>query len=800
MPARRPRERLLTLAATAIALLGAAGSAHAAGFAPAAARDLGAVPRSSTVHASVALAARDPAGLAAYARAVSTSGSPDYHRYLSVGAFRRRFAPSSAQVRAVRARLRARGLTLGSVTANGLSIPVRAPAAVATAAFDTAIHRYALRGGSIADATTGPARLGGRVDHLVQGVVGLDAVAPSASVVIRPRAVPPARTADALAADAPIASSAAAASSAPSAHATHATHAATTTAAGPQACSAARSSATANGSHTAAQIAAAYGLSNFWAAGDEGRGVTIALYELEPFSPADIAAYQSCYGTNANVLTEAIDGGAGSGPGSGEAAMDVEDLIGLAPQATIRVYEGSRSGVGAYDTYSRIVSDDAAQVVSTSWGLCESRQGAVAAAAESTLFQEAAVQGQSVIAASGDLGADDCADNQHAVDDPAAQPWVTAVGATSLRGSQNTVWDNGLGASGGGASQIWGEPAYQATAAPPQSAVTCAGSGSSCRQVPDVSLDGDPDTGYTTYFQGGWRAAGGTSIAAPTFAALAALADGSPACAGRSLGFLNPSLYGAAATAYPADFHDVIAGSNTFGSVLGFAAGPGYDMASGLGTPTSGLGPALCHDAVAVTAPATQRWTTARAVSLALRGSSALGARMTWSATGLPGGVGVDPASGRISGAPTATGRFTVIVTAVDADGATASASFAAAVTRAATTAGRPSAGSGSRAGSRAGRHGSTATPAAQTIELARLRDRAGHVGAAVHLRLTARHADGLALRFSARGLPRGLALDRRTGVIAGRPRAAGARTVTVRVAAAHGRGATATFRWIIVA
>src|SRR6202008_3540266 len=113
------------------------------------------------------------------------------------------------------------------------------------------------------------------------------------------------------------------------------------------------------------------------------------------------------------------------------------------------------------------------------------------------------------------------------------------------------------------------------------------------------SVDGDPETGYVAYYLGSWRTVGGTSVAAPTVAALAVLADASPACGGRRLGFLNPALYRAAGAAYAAHFGDVTSGSNGFDSVPGFTAGSGYDMASGLGTPTASLGQSLCGGSAA---------------------------------------------------------------------------------------------------------------------------------------------------------------------------------------------------------
>jgi subtilase family serine protease len=634
-------------------LAGSAASAHASAFAPvvphggvvlpAGARDTGPVAGDVELHATVALRPRHAAALAAYAAGVTTPGSADYHHYLSVRQFADRFGPTTGAIATVQARLRARGLVVTATSANRLSISVRGSAATTSTAFSTTIDRYVLRNGASEDAPTSVPHLPGSAG-LVQGIVGLDTVAPTAALQIHGDARPA------------------------QAHAQ--------VAQGSSACSAATADASANGGETPAQIAAHYGLSNFTAAGDQGSGVTVALYELEPFSASDIASYQACMGTNTTVTTESVDGGAGTGAGSGEAAMDVEDLIGLAPKASIRVYEGPQTGQGAYNTYSQIVSDDAAQIISTSWGLCEAQEGVVGARAENVLFQEAATQGQSVIAASGDDGADDCGNGSLAVDDPGSQPWVTSVGGTRFGAAGDAVWNDSSGAGGGGASQFWGRPTWQ-TSSEAQSGVSCgAVPGTSCREVPDISADADPNTGYTAFYRGAWRTIGGTSVSAPTVAALAALATASPACGGARLGFLSPALYADAA-----DIHDITSGTNSFDGVTGFAATPGYDMASGLGTPTAALGPALCGDSVSLTVPGAQSWTTARSVSLAASATSAKHAALSFSATGLPAGVQINPSSGAITGTPTQGGGFTATVTALDADGGTQSRSFTATVT-----------------------------------------------------------------------------------------------------------------------
>ncbi len=97
---------------------------------------------------------------------------------------------------------------------------------------------------------------------------------------------------------------------------------------GPQPCSAASSAAPGQDAYTANEIAGAYNFSSLYGAGDEGAGIKVALFELEPNSTSDIAAYQSCYGTSATVNYVKEDGGAGTGSGEGEAALDIETSSG----------------------------------------------------------------------------------------------------------------------------------------------------------------------------------------------------------------------------------------------------------------------------------------------------------------------------------------------------------------------------------------------------------------------------------------------------------------------------------------
>jgi subtilase family serine protease len=660
---------------------------------PAGARFVGGVPAATRLHVTVALKARDPAALTAYARAVATAGSASYRHYLTPSQFARRFGATAAQIRAVRRSLRVRGLRTGALSRGGLSISVTATAARLERAFAVSLSRMALPGRRAAIASSAAPAVPAGMAGAIQGVMGLDTTAAPRPLLERaPAATPADRT--------------------PRARA----HVVT---GGPQPCAAAAGAAPGQSAYTADQIASAYGFSGLYGAGDNGAGVTVAVYELEPNDPADIAAYQSCYGTHASVSYVPVDAGAGTGPGSGEAALDIENLIGLAPNINVLVYQGPNSnsgapGSGPYDTFSAIVNQDRARVVTISWGQCESALGAADAAAENALFEQATVQGQSIVAASGDSGAEDCNTGgpapqaQAAVDDPSSQPFVTGVGGTSLHAlgprPSETVWNSGgtalsgmlqPGAGGGGISNLWAMPAAQLDSAASldvrtaQAAGTaCGRPGGFCREVPDVAADGDPASGYLVYWNGGgsvggeprgWQGIGGTSGAAPLWAALLALTDGSRACAGTRVGYANPALYQAAGSAYAADFNDVVGGNNDFTGANGgrYAAAPGYDPASGLGSPNAAaLAAALCADTVKLANPGSQRATVQHATSLRLHATASSGAGLTYAARGLPPGLKLNGATGRVTGKPTRAGVYTVHASAHDGQSRTGGATF----------------------------------------------------------------------------------------------------------------------------
>lgn len=361
------------------------------------------------------------------------------------------------------------------------------------------------------------------------------------------------------------------------------------------------------------QVQSAYNLRGLYNAGFQGQGQSVALLELDDYYASDIGAYTHCYGgASVPISRILVNGGTGAPPGftAIEVELDMELVLSSAPKlAGLRVYEALNDSAGYIADWSQIIND-AVPVVSTSWGSCESDAFAQSVyTQENTLFQTAALQGQTIFAASGDSGTNDCLNSTKSVDDPASQPYVTGVGGTSLSlgpgniyGSED-VWKNTYGAGGGGVSSLWTMPGYQSgdshTIYADSSSVPCgAPGGSYCREVPDVSFNADPGVGYPIYCAvvtscgsgSTWVIVGGTSAGSPMWAAMTALMNEKLLHDGYfNVGFLNGDLYSIDqllhSTSYANDFHDMTSGDNdTIDNTLVYSARADYDMASGLGS------------------------------------------------------------------------------------------------------------------------------------------------------------------------------------------------------------------------
>lgn len=337
------------------------------------------------------------------------------------------------------------------------------------------------------------------------------------------------------------------------------------------------------GGLTPNDIKKAYNLSGLNA---DGSGQILGLFELDGYNPADVSYYVNYFQLRSVPLENVLIGGASGAAGSGaaEVTIDIEMQIALAPGISkIIIYEGPYpSIVGALDTYNRIATDNIAKQISTSWGIVERRFNLNLIHSENAVFQQMAAQGQSFFAASGDSGAY-ALSILPKVFDPASQPYVVGVGGTALflntDGSYayETVWNGNStrrgGAGGGGVSSVWPVPAWQKGVAGAASA--------SMRNVPDVSLNAAPSTGYAIYFNGNWYVDGGTSYASPLWAAFTACVNQVRTAKGAPiLGFANPALYRiASGSNYRTDFHDIINGNNLY-----YTAGTGYDNATGWGS------------------------------------------------------------------------------------------------------------------------------------------------------------------------------------------------------------------------
>jgi kumamolisin len=318
-----------------------------------------------------------------------------------------------------------------------------------------------------------------------------------------------------------------------------------------------------------------------------GAGQCIALLEFGGgYSTDDLASYFHGLGLQAPaIVAVSVDGahnqpeGKAAGPDA-EVALDIEVAGAVAPGARIAVYFAPNTERGFLDAVSTAVHDQVRRpsVVSISWGGPEKSWTAQAITAIDTVFQDAAALGVTVLCASGDAGSGDgVSDGLAHADFPASSPHVTGCGGTRLSSASGdatdeVVWNNARGATGGGVSDSFGPADWQAHAQVPPSANP---GGRRGRGVPDVSADADPETGYRMLVSGQETVGGGTSAVAPLWAGLVALLNEQ---LGHPIGFLNPSLYGPVLAA--GGFRDIIAGSNG-----AYSAGPGWDACTGLGTP-----------------------------------------------------------------------------------------------------------------------------------------------------------------------------------------------------------------------
>ncbi|HTC14403.1 MAG TPA: S53 family peptidase [Steroidobacteraceae bacterium] len=631
------------------AALAAAGAVVAApyphgGSAPAA-LDLGdsaAIESSAQITVTVALQLSNREQLEALIKSVYTPGSAQYRQFITPQEFQQRFAPDAASVAAVTREFSAQGLKVTrSATAQ---LHVSGTAAQIEKAFAVELHSYEVPATRSTPAyryraPLGAAHVASAVAGSVTAVLGLD-TQPKLHPNLRPALQGPSKET-----------------------------------LNPQHHGGSVNTPDPPGEWTVLDYADYYDVNPLYRSGLTGKGRTLAIVTLASFTQSDAYTYWQAVGlkVNPNRITEVqIDGGAGppsDAAGSDETTLDVEQSGGLAPGASILVYEAPNTSQGFVDGIAAAIDSNSADSISTSWGLWElfdsansfgngpvtnpvTGQQSTILQAYDDLLAQGALQGQTFFVASGDAGAYGSVaalptapspgqpysfNPVLSVEDPAVQRFVTATGGTTLPGQQVYATPSGgtitiniaqeqawnweylaplceqvLGGpanclfpegTGGGVSLYVARPFYQwftpnmknsppgqvltqLTPAPAQ-VIAKLPAGYPGRNVPDISTNGDPQTGYLLYYTSsvnGFEIAtyGGTSFVAPQLNGVTSLYV---QALHHRIGLLNPALYliensplgyygrGAA-------FNDITASNNWYWNAL-----RGYDQTTGVGTP-----------------------------------------------------------------------------------------------------------------------------------------------------------------------------------------------------------------------
>lgn len=333
----------------------------------------------------------------------------------------------------------------------------------------------------------------------------------------------------------------------------------------------------------------------------DGAGQCIGIIELEGgYRSADLKTYFHELGLAAPKVKAIRVDGARNHPTNADSAdtevmLDIEIAASVAPAAAIAVYFAPNTDKGFLDAITTAIHDttNRPSVISISWGNAEKNWTAQAMTSFDQAFQTAAALGVTICCASGDAGSGDenpedlaqlgeSPDGHAHADFPASSPYALACGGTRLAASghaitRETVWDDDplRSATGGGVSDFFAVPAYQAATGVPASANPGKHKG---RGVPDVAANADPNTGYRVRVDGQEFVVGGTSAAAPLWAGLVALLNQRLA---NAVGLLNPMLYGAHGRG--AVCRDITSGNNG-----AYHAQAGWDPCTGWGSPVGG--------------------------------------------------------------------------------------------------------------------------------------------------------------------------------------------------------------------
>jgi len=522
---------------------------------------------------------RSAAQQAALARLLQNQQDPvssQYHRWLTPEEFGHRFGFSQADIKAVSSWLESQGFTIVDVPLSRNLIVFRGTVQTVQSAFRTSIHSYLVDGAAHIGNSNEPS-LPASLEPLVLAVTGLNDFHPKA-----PARWPGKRTA-----------------ATPDFTASDGTH-----------------------FLTPADYAVIYDLVALYQAGFNGSGQQIAVVGQCNIGLSDVQTFRSTFGLPPNDPRLTLASGSPEPPSTGgdcdEAYLDVEWTGGIASGATINYIYAT----DALFAVQYAVTQNIAPIVSYSFGDCERGFSASDSTTFESLAQQANAQGITWVASSGDSGPAACdaafsstsnpASNGLAVNFPASIPEVTGVGGSEFNDGLGAYWSSsngpggasvisyipemawnetgtgGLAASGGGLSALYLKPTWQTGPGVPAQDE---------RAVPDVALTAAGHDGYLTFANGNEYIDSGTSTSAPSFAGILAILNQYAVAKGLQSqpgqGNINPNLYRLAQSA-PSAFHDITTGNNvvpcamgstdcTTGS-LGYSAGPGYDLVTGLGS------------------------------------------------------------------------------------------------------------------------------------------------------------------------------------------------------------------------
>jgi kumamolisin len=457
-----------------------------------------------------------------------------------------RYGADPADIARVQEVLSGRGLTITSVDESSRRMHVAGPVEALARAFGVSLRRVRLgvRPASAAAAVEyrerqGPVRVPAEVTDIVLAVLGLDDRA-QAEACVR-RAEPDRFAASEVAGPAP-----------------------------------------GGRSFTAPQVGDCY----TFPSGTDGTGQTLAIIELGGgFSAKDLEMYFAALGiVPPQVTAVSVDGAVNEPASPAGMPASIEVAGALAPGANQLVYFAPNTDRGLLDAVSAAVhADPAPTAVCIGWAGPEKSWTGQAMAALNEVLADAAALGVTVCVAAGDGGSGAYQrDGQSYLSFPASSPYALACGGTSLvadttTGSvrAETAWnDLANGATGGGVSDVFPMPGWQAAAGVPAQAE----GGGAGRGVPDVAGNADPVTGYLVVLDGRQLVVGGTGTAAALWAALVCrLAQAT----GRRFGLLQPRLYaGISPGVTTPGFRDIVTGDNG-----AYRAGPGWDACTGLGAP-----------------------------------------------------------------------------------------------------------------------------------------------------------------------------------------------------------------------